>query len=243
MDGAAAKKESVVGASTVSDADLLIAIEGRHQEARAERRRRFRRLVETECPDELSRFDLALVALNGGKDAAGPAKPAPTSSPPGRVKPRRRRRVVASTKPAAVKERLDATLRYLVEAEHAVAPREIQRDLNMTPSCIQSATTRLCREGKAVRTGTGISTRYEAKQGAVAQLRASTSPPHHDSTPAGRILETVEQRNYATPAEVAQASGLPLEESEKVCGELLAEEELKMDRIDGRPVYLRCQPA
>ncbi|MDX6625425.1 MAG: hypothetical protein QOE56_414 [Solirubrobacterales bacterium] len=243
MDDAAATMGPAAGDGLFSDdADLLAAIEQRKQAIREKRERKFKE-IEAECADALGRLDLAIAALSGEKGKPTPPKATPVSGSPPQRKSRRRRRAPMSTTPAAAKERREASFRYLVEVGRAVAPREVKRDLNLTPSSVQSAMARLVEEGRAVRFGVGNGTRYEAKRGPAAAREAGVSQSHDQGSLAGRILETVEERGYASLDELAQATGCSREEVRRACAALQVEEELKMEQRNGRSVYVREVPA
>ncbi|HSS34411.1 MAG TPA: crosslink repair DNA glycosylase YcaQ family protein [Solirubrobacterales bacterium] len=154
-------------------------------------------------------------------------------------KSRRRRRTAASTTPAAAKERREAVHRYLIEAGGKVAPREIQRDLNLTPSCVQSALSNLRREGRVIRFGAGNGTRYEVKPGSRSEAQASQMGDR--ATLEGLILEIIEARGYASLDELVQATGYLREDVRDACGALQIQDELRMEQRNGRPVYRRHQ--
>lgn len=240
MDDAETTAELLLEAGgSLGEGDLIAAIERRKGAVRKRREQRLQE-IEAECVDALGRLDAAIAALGGGRKAAVAAKKGPSADEL-RKRPSRRKRTPASTTPAAAKARREAVLRYLSEAGKGVAPREIQRDLNLTPSCVQSALARLSEEGKAVRSGWGLGTRYVAKARAETAEGAAAPYRRHQGTPAGRTLQILEERTYATEGELIQSVGLSPEEAEKVFGALLAEEEVKMERREGRPVLVRCR--
>ncbi len=236
MDGAAAGK-----AAAGDLPEVLTAIDRERRQIR-ERKYREIREVEGRFDGLLEKLDRAVVALGGRDGGARKAREegATRSNPP--KKSRRRRRAAVSTTPAAAKERREAVLRYLIEAGRKVAPREIQRDLNLTPSCVQSALAQLRREGRAIRFGAGNGTRYEAKPGGRSEAQAQASPVGDRATLEGLILETVEARGYASLDELVQATGYLREDVRDACGALQIQDELRMEQRNGRPVYVRHQP-
>lgn len=236
MDGVVADgkgaSEDILGAL-----DLISGIESRRSAIREWRASKLSEL-EAECAGALRRLDLAAAALEGRKGRSAQAGQAQT--PTSRSKrPRRRKRAPASATPAAAKERREGMFRYMIEAARPVAPREIQRDLGQTPNCVQSGLRRLMEEGRVSRLGGGNGTRYQVKVGMGAVERSRASHPVERSSVAGLILETIDARTYATPDELAQAVGRSTQVIETECGALLAEEELAMERRDGRAVYRR----
>lgn len=232
MDGAAAER-----AAAGDLPEVLTAIDRERQEIR-ERRNREIREVEGRFDSLLEKLDRAVAALRDG--GARKVREADASQPQPQKKSRRRRRAAVSTTPAAAKERREAVLRYLIEAGRKVAPREIQRDLNLTPSCVQSALAQLRRESRAIRFGAGNGTRYEVKPGGRSEAQAS--PVGDRATLEGLILETVEARGYASLDELVQATGYLREDVRDACGALQIQDELRMEQRNGRPVYVRHQP-
>lgn len=241
MDDAAVTRGPAAGDAMFSDADLLAAIEHRKQAVREKREREFRE-IEAKCADALGRLDLAIAALNGGKGKSAPSKAQPASDLPRPRKSRRRKRAPMSTTPAAAKERREAIFRYLIEAARKVAPREIQRDLNLTPSSVKSALANLRREGRVIRFGGGKGTRYEAKSGSRSEAKAKASQVGDRATLEGLILEIVEARGYASLDELVQATGYLRVDVRDACGALQIQDELRMEQRNGRPVYVRHQP-
>lgn len=237
MDGAAAADGAVAGDLP----EVLTAIDRERREIR-ERRNHEIREVEGKFDGLLDKLDRAVAALSGKDGWARKVREGDASQPQAQKKPRRRRRAAASTTPAAAKERREATFRYLVEKGCKVAPREIQRDLNLTPSCVQSALASLRTEGRAVRFGAGNGTRYEAKPGSRSEAKAQASQVGDRATLEGLILEIVEARGYASLDELVQATGYLREDVRDACGALQIQDELRMEQRNGRPVYVRHQP-
>jgi hypothetical protein len=221
--------------------EVLSAIDRERRQIR-ERKNRELREVEGRFDGLLDKLDGAVAALSGTAGRARREREADASQAQPQKKPRRRRRTAASTTPAAAKERREATFRYLVEAGRKVAPREIQRDLNLTPSCVQSALAQLRRDGRVIRFGAGNGTRYEAKPGSGSEAQAQASQVGDKATLEGRILEVVEARGYASLDELVQATGYLREDVRNAGGALQIEDELRMEQRNGRPVYVRHQP-
>jgi hypothetical protein len=198
------------------------------------------REVELERDDKLRKLDGAVGVLDGvGADrrrrgvsaTAGADKPA---------EPMRPRKAKTATTPAAVRKRCVAVFRYLSEQEEPVARHEILRALRITPHSLATALSRLIEEGKATRTGSGRGTRYRVKAdgSAVPGATSSVLPFPERGTLQGRLLATIKDRGSASLEELVQATGASREEVLKACGALVAEEEIRMGRRNGRPVYV-----
>jgi hypothetical protein len=230
MDGAAAERPAAGDLP-----EVLTAIDRERREIR-ERRNREIREVEGKFDGLLDKLDRAVAALADGGARKVREEDASQPHPP---KKTRRRRVAVSTTPAAAKERREAVFRYLIEAGRKVAPREIQRDLNLTPSCVQSALAQLRKDGRVIRFGAGNGTRYEVKPGSRSDSQAS--PVGDRATLEGLILETVEARGYASLDELVQATGYLREDVRDACGALQIQDELRMEQRNGRPVHVRHQ--
>jgi Fe2+ or Zn2+ uptake regulation protein len=187
------------------------------------------RRVEGRRDEELRRLERAIVCL-GGETREGPSKP--RRAPDRRPKPRRRRASRAGTTPAAVGERREAVLRYLREQSRPLSRGEICRALRLTPHTVNTALNLLVKEGKAERVGSGAATRYK--------LASSGGRAHAtgEATLQGRIVETLHERGWASLEELVQAIGVPREEVLRECGRLVKEEEIEMDRREGRAVYV-----
>jgi len=53
----------------------------------------------------------------------------------------------------------------------------------------------------------------------------------------GRIVQTLEERGWASLEELAQATGAPREEVAKHCNLLVSEQEIYLTEREGRSVY------
>jgi hypothetical protein len=199
------------------------------------------REIEAERDDLMGRLDRAVAVLDRGKAARMRAKaPAPAATHPS-SKPRGRRRARRSGgSPAAVHKRCEAIFRYLVEQNGPVAQRQICRILKISPASTRTALIRLGEEGKIIRTGTGSATCYKVKVGlsAVSGSMPAGPPSEQQGTLQGRILMLLQDRGSASLDELAQALGAPGEQILRECGSLIRQEEIRMGRRDGRPVYI-----
>ena len=158
----------------------------------------------------------------------------PDSEPPkrpARRRPARRRSGQSPTQNAL--QRADQVLRFLAEEEGKVKFAEIKGALRLTDSMTAGALKRLVSAGRIEREGRGSSTRYflSAAQASGAGIRA-------EPTRSGRILELVASRGSAGANELAQALGISVEEVERECGTLIADEHLRMASRQGTPVYV-----
>lgn len=185
--------------------------------------------VVTQLAEELcvGRIKSALDALEGvapappGQDLVAPSEPG--------GKRKRRRRSGGATTTAEVNERREAVYRFLLELGRWAANGEIRAALNLTSRMVNTALRQLCKEGRVRRIGTGSATRYEA----ISTDRAAQKP-----TLQGRIVATVEERGWASASELAQVTGVSVEVIEQECGALIMEKVVRMERHDGRPVYV-----
>jgi Mn-dependent DtxR family transcriptional regulator len=157
----------------------------------------------------------------------------------------KRRRRKNQTAAMAACERREAVFRYLLEQARPVATGDIRRTLKISDFSIKSALKRLDQEGRVTRTGTGPTTRYEARADspAVSDLVGSAASSSEQGTAQGRILTVLEDRGSASLGELAQALHAPAEQVRKECGALIREGEIRMARRDGRPVYVRQRAA
>lgn len=197
--------------------------------------------VEEKRDEELHRIDGALACIQSQRSRP----PRRRSSRPA-ARPGRSQRKPAATTPAAVQERCEAVARLLVEVERPLSPKEIRQTLNLTSHTVNTALKRLAREGRVKRTGNGPTARYAAKgggpDGGSGAKPFKPSPDGGDEgTLQGRILSTLQDRVYASADELAQATGASREEVIKECGVLLREEEIRMERREGRSVFVYPQ--
>lgn len=191
---------------------------------------------------DLRRVEDALACVEGGG-----RRPAPRSSesPPPRSRSRRKakrsrsRRSPSSTKPEDVRRRREAVARLLEEGGGPFSPGEICRTLNLTPHTTATALKSLCEEGRAARVGRGPRTRYRAKgNSSGGESIGPGGSGNREVTVQGRIMEILQERGWASADELAQVVGVPRELIVKECGALLRQEEIRMERRDGRPVYV-----
>lgn len=190
--------------------------------------------IEAARNSQLRQLENAIASLSEGEQ--GEERPRPTTG----KRPRKATgKSPASTTPKDVRKRREAVFRYLVERGHEPGRGQICRDLDMTPDTVTTATKQLCKEGRIKRLGSGRATRYKATVSAARSARAGSSRP--SGTVPGLIVTTVRDRGYATLEELVQATGAPRDEVLRQCGILVAEEEIQMDRRDGRAVYIPCE--
>ncbi len=175
---------------------------------------------------ETTRLKQALLGLEGGEDR--PQAP--------KRKPARPRRSRASTTPAAVRERCEAVLRFLIEQDKPLPRSEICSALGLSSSVVSTALRLLTEEGKALRLGTGAGTRYRAAR---SQVAVASNSPAASGTPQGRIVAIVEERGWASLEELAQATGAPRPEVRRECEALVREGELNATQREGLAVFVR----
>ncbi len=179
----------------------------------------------------LHRLDRVESALAGDAEAA--TKPTRI----GAAKRSRGRR--GPTVVVQAERRRQAIHRFLVERGRALAFSEIRRAMRLSEFSTRSALKRLIEEGKVIRTGTRSTTRYAAKADGGDPHSAVLEPGSGGAgTMQGRILELIDDRGSASAEELAQALRVPREEIQRTCGALVREEEIRMARRDGRPVYM-----
>jgi len=216
-------------------AAVLEVLEGQRQEVRQWMLTGIKTLEE-ECGDELRRLDRAAAALGGvGRRPAAKADPdeLPRRGSRARRRPKRKR----PRSPQALHERCEAVFRFLDEQQEPRAMGEIRGALRLTGFGASSALERLIEDGRARRIGIGSATRYEAKR------RASTLSPSgaghaEEGTVQGRALAVIRDRGRASREELAQALRVSPELIQRECAVLIAEEEIRMDRHEGKGVYV-----
>jgi biotin operon repressor len=193
--------------------------------------------VEKHRDEELQRLDGALACVQDERNRPPRRQTARPARHAGRAQ-----RKPAATNPAAVRERCEAVARLLVEVERPLAPKEIRQTLNLTSHTVTTALKRLVRERRVKRSGNGPTARYAAKGngsgGNVAKPFELSTEGGDKSTLQGRILTTLQDRGYASADELAQATGASRAEVVQECGVLLKEEEIHMERREGRAVYV-----
>lgn len=190
------------------------------------------RAIEAERDHELKMLAQAAAVL-------GDSEANETPEPASRRAPKRRRRERENPIEAA-RERRDAVYRYVSEKGGEISTAEIRSALRITTSSTAGALKRLCEEGRLNRTGIGSGTRYTAvPEGSEKNRTGGVRLREKESgTVQGRILSLVQDRGSVTPEELAQALHIPLEEVQRQCGSLIREEEIRMARRNGRPVYV-----
>jgi DNA-binding IclR family transcriptional regulator len=143
-----------------------------------------------------------------------------------------------STTPAAALERREGILRFVLEADHPVAAGEIREALNLSEHATRSALRRLVEDRELIRAGTGRASRYKPMPSAPGS-RAAAPVRLKQGTAQGIVLATIEDRGFASLEELRQATRLPEQEVLAICGGLIREGEIEMDRRNDRPVYIR----
>jgi len=192
--------------------------------------------LEDECGEELRRLERAAAALGGVSRRAG-AKAGPEEPPRPRSRAKRRSKRKRPGSAQALHERCEAVFRFLDEQEEPRAKGEIRSALRISDFGATSALERLMEEGRVRRMGVGSATRYEAKR------RASTPRPSSPSvaeegTIQGKVLAIVRDRGRASCEELAQALRVAPELIRRECAVLITEEEIRMDRHEGKSVYV-----
>lgn len=185
--------------------------------------------IEARRDQGLRRLDRVESALAGDADVV---------TKPTRTRAKRSRGRRGPTVVVQAERRRQAIHRFLVERGRALAFSEIRRAMRLSEFSTRSALKRLIEEGKVIRTGTRSTTRYAAKADRGDPHSAVLAPGSGGGeTRQGRILELIDDRGSASAEELAQALRVPREEIQRTCGVLVREEEIRMARRDGRPVY------
>lgn len=191
--------------------------------------------IERQRDERLRQLEGALHALDHGHDEVVSPTPRPTGDDAPKRR-RRRSRKRPTTTPAAAQERREGMLRYLREQEAPRSRREISRALGLTADSTTNGLRLLCEEGLVERVGNRSSTRYKPRG---TPLPADGQPIRPKaSSVQGQILETLQDRRWASLDELVQAVGAAREEVLKQCGALVREEEIRMERREGRAVYI-----
>jgi len=182
---------------------------------------------------EMNHLERALGTLNGDEEESSPT----TTKRPRRS--RRRRSSRASGTPAAIQERCEAILRYLVEQGEALSRNAVCSALDLSPHVAQTALRLLCDEGKVVRVGIGAGTRYRAAND---RQQGNRGPVGAEGTLQGRILALIEERGWATLDELVQATNAPRKEVLRECDVLVREGEIYITQRENHSAYVRCEP-
>jgi DNA-binding transcriptional ArsR family regulator len=214
-----------------SQAALLNAVEVQRQEIR---RWASKGIKELETQRDLELHQLEKFASVIGRSDAEP--PAAVEEPAGLSKPKARRRRRKKTPVALAFERREAIFRFVVERDRAVAAGEIRKALGLSEFVTGRALKRLLEEGRIRRTGVGSTTRYRA-QGGGPRKSWSGGSGH------GQILDLLKDRGSASVDELSQALRMQADQVRKECGHLIREDEVRMARRDGQPVYVRQRTA
>ncbi len=178
---------------------------------------------------ELRTLDTIAVKL-GGEQVEEAASPVPATQKP------RSRKGTKTNSPAAAKERQHKVYGYLSEAGGEVAPKAIRDALGLSESQVRKATQRLEEAGRVRRKGERQHTRYEVLTdvpvtGSLAALTAA-------GTLSGRVLAHIQGRGFVTLAELIELTGESEDTIREVCGQLIREEEVQMDRRDEKRGYV-----
>jgi hypothetical protein len=189
--------------------------------------------IEGQRDESVRRLESAAMAL----DRQEPASEPQPQDPPRSGKPRRRRSKRPATTPAAARERREAVLRYLREQGAPRSRSEICRALSLSPDCVANALRILRAEAHVEQVGNRSATRYRAR-GAASPGGSRGLPVPREASVQGQILETLQERGWASLDELVQATGAPREEVLRECGVLVKEEEIHMGRREGRSVYV-----
>lgn len=194
--------------------------------------------LEASRDSDLVRLGRVMAAF-GNDETATPTDAKDSVLAPTPQRSRRRRQARSAVSPAAALARREAVLRYLTEQDTPVALGDIYRALDVSPSGAKNALKRLSEEGRVARTGTGTGTRYYAKDDTSVDPGSTRTTSHNGhGTVQGRLLTIIRDRASASPNELAQAVHEPLDVVQRECGILIREEEIRMGRRDGRPVYV-----
>jgi hypothetical protein len=189
--------------------------------------------VQARCDLELAKLKRAKLALLGSTEVDRGSNEVRRATEAKRKRSRRKGRISTSAK--SVAERRDSVFRFISESAEPVASGELVKGLGISTHAVHTALQQLLKERRITRIGSSVSTRYCARTG-LHPLVARESGPR--GTLQGRIVTTIGDRSYASAEELGQALGEPVERMVEVCGALQAEGEIRMDRRDGRPVYI-----
>jgi hypothetical protein len=191
---------------------------------------------------ELAELDKAEAAFGVKAEPTPPADPAPK---PQRRRPQKRR---GQTSPAAALERREALYTWLAEHDGPAGVAEARAALDFSEGQFRTAIVRLMEERRVTKEGERQFTRYDA-------VESGTEPPAPSSEPAGappvptppsgetgtlqgRVLNAVQSRGFATLGDLVQVTGGSSEEVLEVCGLLIRENEIHMERRNGNPGYV-----
>lgn len=151
---------------------------------------------------------------------------------------RRGRSTTRGGKPTVVGQKQREGILGLLRAEKRdMAMGEIRKTLNISESSAGNALRFLIESEMVSQVGSGSRTRYRA----VSTDGQSGRRGSDTGTLQGRLLEAIAACGQASLEELAAAVGAPAEEVQRNCGALLRDEEIHMDRFDGRPVYVTAK--
>lgn len=185
--------------------------------------------IEARRDDQLQRLEQAVNALRAGGQVGREAqRPVPKQT----KKRRRRRSRRPTTTPAAAQERREGIVRYLAEQDAPRSRKDIESALGLTQDSASNSLRMLREEGQIERIGNRSATRY----------RVPATAPHAGLSPGsgtvqGRIVQTLQERGWASLDELAQAIQAPRAEITKQCNLLVSEHEIFLTEHEGRSVY------
>jgi predicted DNA-binding transcriptional regulator len=149
---------------------------------------------------------------------------------------RSRRRPAAGTKetPAVkAKKARESIYRYLLEAEKVVGSAELRGSLGLSEAVVRNALKRMAGEGLIAAVESPSGNGY-----VVAAETGSRPGERKGETDQGLILVTLEDRGWASPAELAQLLRTSVDKVEEEAAVLIVEEEIKWAQREGRKVYV-----
>lgn len=179
--------------------------------------------------NELRTLDTIAVKL-GGERVEETASQAPTTPKS------RSRKGTKTNSPAAPKEHQQKVYGYISETGGEVAPKAIRDALDLSENQVRKATQRLEEAGRVRRKGERQHTRYEVLTEVPAA--ASLAAPPAAGTLSGRVLARIQDRGFVTLAELIELTGESEDTIREICGQLIREEEVQMDRRDEKRGYV-----
>jgi hypothetical protein len=176
-----------------------------------------------------------------GGDLADTPAPKPPKETPAQPKPKRRKASSGgATSVKAAEDRAEQVFGFLKERGGMVGAGEIRKEFGWSPEQIRTACRRLVKDGRANRRGERQHTQYEAVGDGPATVvpPLPPKPPTAGGTLQGRILGKVEADGFVTLDELAVFTGEDSNVVLRECGMLIRENEIRMDRRDGKPGYV-----
>jgi len=184
----------------------------------------------------LKRLDAAEAAIKGRSLAAPPK---PIAGPPPRQK---RKGKGATTSPAEALARQAKVHRFIAEQGGLVAPKDIRAATGLSENTFRTAASRLVEAGKLRREGDRQFTRYESIKSPTGDAEESPTAPPPSAPPqgtlVGRVLATIQSCEFATVDELADLLDEDPALIESQAGSLIREEEIRMERRNGRVGYV-----